>query len=199
MDFTLDKPFFLVTFHPVTLEKDSSKDQFASLLSAFDQYPGHKFIFTGANADTGGQVINQMQKDYQRMHPGQCKVFPSLGYLRYLSAMKLCEAVIGNSSSGMFEAPVLKIPTINIGDRQKGRIRINSIVDCDPSTESICSALSMIFEESFQASLKTMKFPFEKPDTSKKIKKLLQKADLKEILKKQFYDMDHKSKLKRDS
>ena len=189
IEFQLDKPFFLVTFHPVTLEKNSFKKQFAELLTALDEYPGYKIIFTGSNADTGGQVINQMQNDYKRMHPDQCLVVPSLGNLRYLSVMKLCEAVIGNSSSGILEAPALNIPTINIGDRQKGRIRTQSIVDCDPSKKSILSALKMIYDFSFQLNLKKLNLPFEKPDTSKKIKKLLQKVDLKDILKKEFYDI----------
>ena len=97
---------------------------------------------------------------------------------------------IGNSSSGMIEAPALKIPSINIGDRQKGRIRINSIVDCDPSEKSISAALETISNNSFQSGLENMKIPFEKPDTSKIIKKLLEKADLRDIMKKDFFDMN---------
>jgi len=186
--FKLDKPFFLVTFHPVTLEKNSSQEQFAQLLQALDHYTDHRFIFTGSNADTGGQVINQMQNDYKRIHPDQCLVVPSLGYLRYLSAMKLCDAVIGNSSSGILEAPVLKAPTINIGDRQKGRVRTQSVVDCDPFKNSILKALETVSDNKFQLNLKSMDIPFDKPDTVKTIKSILQKVDLKNILKKEFYD-----------
>ncbi len=192
MDFKLDKPFFLITFHPVTLEKNSSKEQFEAILAALDQYPEHKFIFTGSNADTGGQVINTMQNDFKKKHPDQCLVVPSLGYVRYLSAMKLCDAVIGNSSSGILEAPALKVPSINIGDRQKGRIRIKSIIDCDPSKKAILSALKMISKPVFQSNLKNMNIPFEKVGTSKNIKKILEKADLKDILKKEFYDIEYK-------
>ncbi|SDT85650.1 UDP-N-acetylglucosamine 2-epimerase [Desulfobacula phenolica] len=188
--FKLDKPFFLITFHPVTLEKNSSKEQFTEILGALDQYSDHKFVFTGSNADTGGQVVNQMQKDYQNKHPDQCLVVPSLGYLRYLSAMKFCEAVIGNSSSGIFEAPALKVPAINIGDRQKGRIRTESIVDCNPSKESILAALKIIQSHFFQLNLKSMNIPFEKSGTAKKIKEILQTADLKDILKKKFHDIE---------
>ena len=191
MGFILDKPFFLVTFHPVTLEKNAFKEQFAQLLSALDQYSDHKFIFTGSNADTGGRMINQMQADYQKMHPDQCLVVQSLGYLRYLSAMKFCDAVIGNSSSGLLEAPVLNVPTINIGNRQKGRVRANSIVDCDPLKKAILAGLKMISNPSFQLKMVNMTTPFEKPDTANVIKKLLETADLKDILKKEFYDIEY--------
>lgn len=187
--FKLDKPFFLVTFHPVTLEQDSAKEQLKELLSVFDRYPGHKFIFTGSNADTGGRIINQMLNDYKKSHSDQCLVIPSLGYLRYLSAMKLCEAVIGNSSSGVLEAPALKVPTINIGDRQKGRIRVDSIIDCEPSKGSIIAALKLIYENTFQSNLQRMDIPFEKTGTSERIKKIIQNADLTGIVKKKFFDM----------
>jgi GDP/UDP-N,N'-diacetylbacillosamine 2-epimerase (hydrolysing) len=195
IEFKLDKPFFLVTFHPVTLEKDSSKKQFAQLLAALDQYPDHKIIFTGSNADTGGQVIRQMQNNYKKMHPEKCLTIPSLGALRYLSAMKLCEAVIGNSSSGIIEAPALNVPAINIGDRQKGRIRAKSVIDCNPSKNSILKALEMTSKEKFQSNLKHLNIPFEMPDTSKTIKKILEIVDLEDILKKKFYDIEYKSKL----
>ena len=194
MDFKLDKPFFLVTFHPATLEKNTFKEQFSALLSALDAYPGHKIIFTGSNADTGGGAINQMQAVYQKGRPGHCLVAPSLGYQRYLSAMKLCEAVIGNSSSGILEAPALGVPTINIGDRQKGRLRVQSILDCDPSERSILAALKKLQSKAFQSSLAKMTLPFEKPGTSKVIKEILEKADLKDILKKKFYDIKSTSK-----
>lgn len=189
--FKLDKPFFLVTFHPVTLEKNSFEEQFAQLLAALDQYPDYKFIFTGSNADTGGNVINQMQNDYKKRYPDKCLVTPSLGYLRYLSAMKLCEAVIGNSSSGLIEAPALEVPTINIGDRQKGRIRTKTIVDCDPDKFSIVSAIKKISEDTFHSSFKNTNIPFERAGTSKLIKEILETADLKGILRKEFYDIKH--------
>ncbi len=195
--FKLNKPFFLVTFHPVTLEKNSFKEQFAQLLTALDQYPDHKFIFTGSNADTGGGVINQMQNDYKKLHPGQCLVTPSLGYLRYLSAMKLCEAVLGNSSSGLIEAPALKVPTINIGDRQKGRIRAKTVIDCDSDKNSIVNALKKVSEKSYRSKLKNFNIPFERSGTSKLIKKILETADLKGILKKEFYGI--KCKIKFDT
>jgi GDP/UDP-N,N'-diacetylbacillosamine 2-epimerase (hydrolysing) len=193
INFNLDQPFFLITFHPVTLEKDTSKDQFAALLGALNLCSDHKFIFTGSNADPGGQAINQMLTDYRNSHPDKCLVVPSLGLVRYLSAMKLCRAVIGNSSSGMIEAPALKIPSINIGDRQKGRIRTQSIIDCEPSIESIGAALKRISDPSFQEDVKNMIISFEKPEPSKKIKGLLSKAELSNIIKKVFCDIEYQS------
>ncbi|MCP4670887.1 MAG: UDP-N-acetylglucosamine 2-epimerase (hydrolyzing), partial [Desulfobacula sp.] len=191
--FKLDKPFFLITFHPVTLENNCSSEQFGQLLEALDQYPSHKFIFTGSNADMGGRRINQMQNDYMQKHRDQCLVVQSLGNLKYLSAMKFCNAVIGNSSSGIIEAPALKVPTINIGDRQKGRVRTQSIMDCEPLKKSILKALKKISDSCFQIDIKNMDIPFDKPDTAKMIKNMLQKADLNNILKKEFNDIEYQS------
>jgi len=191
----LNKPFFLITFHPVTLEKNTSGDQFTELLAALDQYPGHKYIFTQANADTDGRIINQMLSDYAKLYPNRCLVSPSLGYLRYLSAMRLCDAVIGNSSSGILEAPALKVPTINIGDRQKGRIRTESIIDCQPTKDSILAALKTMYSNNFQLNLQRMEIPYEKHGTAKKIKEILKETDLSNILKKQFYDIKIADKL----
>ena len=187
--FKLDKPFFLITFHPVTLEKNTSGDQFTELLAALDQYPGHKYVFTRANADTDGQIINQMLSDYAKLYPNRCLVIPSLGYLRYLSAMRLCDAVMGNSSSGILEAPALKVPTINIGERQKGRIRAESVIDCQPKKDSILAALKTMYSNNFQSNLQRIEIPYEKHGTAKKIKEILKETDLSNILKKQFYDI----------
>ena len=160
------------------------------MLAALYQYPGHKYIFTRANADTDGQIINQMLSDYAKLYPNRCLVCPSLGYLRYLSAMRLCDAVIGNSSSGILEAPALKVPTINIGDRQKGRIRAESVIDCQPQKESILAALKTMYSNNFQSNLQHMETPYEKHGTAKKIKEILKETDLSNILKKQFYDFE---------
>jgi len=189
LKFKLDKPFFLVTFHPVTLEKNSSEKQFIKLLAVLDQYPDHKFIFTGANADTDGKIINQLQNDYKKKHPDKCLVESSLGYLRYLSAMKLSKAVVGNSSSGILEAPALKIASVNIGDRQKGRLRVDSIIDCESSKDSMIAAFKKISQKTFQTKIKNMVIPFERTGTSEIIKETLQNADLTGIMKKKFFDI----------
>lgn len=189
LSFDLEKPFFLVTFHPVTLEGNTSQNQFSELLAALEQYPEYQLIFTGANADAGGRIINQMQENYRKKYPGRCLVMPSLGAERYLSAMKLCAAVVGNSSSGMIEAPALHVPTVNIGDRQKGRLRTPSIIDCRPEQKSILAALKKITDPGFPTSVTRLNILFDKPDTAKNIKKILEQADLNSIMKKQFYDI----------
>ncbi len=184
----LDKPFFLITFHPVTLEKNSSEKQFAQLLAALDSYPDYQCIFTGANADTDGNIINQLTKEYVKLYPERCFEISSLGYLRYLSAMKLCKAVVGNSSSGILEAPVFKVPTVNIGDRQKGRIQTKSIVDCEPLKDQILKSIKQGISKQFQLNLKEMKISHEKDGTTRKIVEILKTIELKTILKKSFFD-----------
>ncbi len=186
--FKLDRPFFLITFHPVTLENRTSQDQVAELLVALDEYSDHKLIFTGANADTDGRIINKILDEFVATHSHRCLKTPSLGYLRYLSAMQFCDAVIGNSSSGILEAPVFKVPTINIGDRQKGRLRTPSIVDCEPTRKSILAALYLICSMDFKSNLENMEIPHEKDGTAKKIKKIIETADFTNVLKKKFVD-----------
>lgn len=187
--FKLDRPFFLVTFHPVTLEENTARRQFAELLSALDEFSEHKIIFTGSNADPGGQDILELQEEYIKKHSNRAMMAISLGYLRYLSAMHLCEAVVGNSSSGIYEAPVLRVPTVNIGDRQKGRIRTRSVIDCPPSKDEIVSALKIAGHELFRSDLMQMVIPFEKQGTAERIMRVIKNVDLTNILKKRFFDV----------
>jgi GDP/UDP-N,N'-diacetylbacillosamine 2-epimerase (hydrolysing) len=186
--FKLDRTFFLVTFHPVTLENETAGEQFGQLLAALDQFQDHQCIFTQANADTDGKIINQMMYAYVDRHSDRCMAIPSLGYLRYLSAMKLCAAVVGNSSSGILEAPVFKVPTINIGDRQKGRVRMKSIIDCRPEQDAIMSAISNALSRDFVTSLQHMQNPYEKKKTAVQIKNILATTNLDAVIKKEFYD-----------
>ncbi len=195
IDFKLDRPFFLVTFHPVTLENETAGEQFGQLLAALDQFQDHKCIFTQANADTDGKIINQMMYAYVDMHFDRCMAIPSLGYLRYLSAVSLAAAVIGNSSSGIIEVPCFSVPTVNIGDRQKGRVRVQSVIDCGTETQDIVSAISKALDADFRQSLKNIKNPYFRPNTAQKIAEILTVIPLKEILKKQFYDLDLSSNL----
>jgi len=187
--FNLEKPYFLVTFHPVTLEKNTSEGQFQTLLDALDAFPEYNVIFTKANADTDGRVINQMIEGHVAKRPDRCIAVTSLGALRYLSAMKYASAVIGNSSSGIAEAPSFKIPTINVGDRQKGRIMAESILNCDPSTSSIKEAIFQSKTPKFQRMLKDVKNPYEQPDTAQRIISEIEKVKVTGLLKKKFYNV----------
>jgi GDP/UDP-N,N'-diacetylbacillosamine 2-epimerase (hydrolysing) len=187
--FNLEKPYFLVTFHPVTLEKDTSEGQFQSMLDALDAFPGFNVIFTKANADTDGRVINRLIDEYAERQSERCLAVTSLGVLRYLSAMKYATAVIGNSSSGIVEAPSFKIPTINIGDRQKGRIQAVSTLNCLPNADAIRQTIGRGLSPAFQASLSDISNPYDRPDTCSTIVGLLEKTDIFAITGKTFHDI----------
>ena len=189
LGFPLDQPFFLVTFHPVTLEQATAGEQIDELFAALNQYSGHRVIFTKANADTDGEVINARIDSYVAEFPDRCMAVASLGLIRYLSAMKLCAAVVGNSSSGILEAPSFHVPTVNIGDRQKGRVRAQSVLDCEPDRLSIQSGINRALTQEFIQSLKGSCSPFEKADTALSIVGSLAKVELQGIIKKSFFDI----------
>jgi GDP/UDP-N,N'-diacetylbacillosamine 2-epimerase (hydrolysing) len=187
--FNLEKPYFLVTFHPVTLEKSTSEGQFQALLDALDAFPEYNVIFTKANADTDGRVINRLIDEYAGRYPERCLAATSLGVHRYLSAMKYATAVLGNSSSGIVEAPSFKIPAVNIGDRQKGRVRAKSVMDCEPAAISIASSIRKAISPEFQEVLKFAKNPYEQSDTACRIVSVIAAFDPAGLLKKRFYNM----------
>jgi GDP/UDP-N,N'-diacetylbacillosamine 2-epimerase (hydrolysing) len=189
--FNLDAPYFVVTFHPVTLEKDSAGGQFKALLDALEQFPEYKVIFTKTNADTDGRVINRMIDRFVEKHPERCMAAVSLGMVRYLSAVKYSKAVIGNSSSGIVEVPSFKVPTINIGDRQKGRVRPLSVIDCESDQTAIVSAIKRAMDPEFSHSLESMTSSYEKDNTARSIVDTIGKISLGGgVLKKRFHDLD---------
>ncbi len=189
INFKLNKKNILVTFHPVTLENSSAKEQFQELLNAIDELKDTNIIFTKANSDTDGRIINQMCDEYVLKNSNKSICFTSLGQLRYLSALQYVDAVVGNSSSGLIEAPSFKIGTINIGDRQKGRLSAKSIIDCDSLKSSILQAFEKLYSEEFESILINTNNPYGDGCASEKIIKELKKVDLKNILKKSFYDL----------
>ncbi len=179
----------LVTFHPVTLENATAQGQFQELLDAIDELKDTFVIFTKANSDKDGRVINQMIDAYVANHPERSVAFVSLGQLRYLSALQFMDAVVGNSSSGLIEAPSFKIGTINIGDRQKGRIMAKSVLCCAPEKMSILDAFDTLYSEAFQRELVKVKNPYGEGGASVAVKEVIRNFDLEEILKKRFYDI----------
>ena len=189
IQFKLGKRNLLVTFHPVTLENSSNKEQLKSILSALEKFGDINIIFTRANADTSGRAINKLIDGYVAKHKQSSTAFTSLGQLRYLSAMQYIDGVVGNSSSGLLEAPSFKIGTINIGDRQKGRIRASSIIDCDVTEESITKALSKLFSDEFNLFVKNTKSPFGNGGAAKSIVNVIESISLDGIVKKPFYDL----------
>jgi GDP/UDP-N,N'-diacetylbacillosamine 2-epimerase (hydrolysing) len=184
-----NKHNLLVTFHPVTLEHNTSGQQFQNLLYALNRLENTNIIFTKANADTGGQIINKMIDEYVLNNSYKAIAFTSLGQLKYLSTLQFVDAVVGNSSSGIIEAPSFKIGTINIGDRQKGRIRSNSIIDCHPSKQGIRNAIRMLYSQRFQGCLKSVISPYGDGNSTEKIIKIIKRYNLTDILKKSFYDI----------
>lgn len=189
IEFKLNSKNILVTFHPVTLENSTAKEQFQQLLDAIDELEDTNIIFTKANSDTDGRVINQMIDEYVTKNSNKSVVFTSLGQLRYLSALQYVDAVVGNSSSGLAEAPSFKIATINIGDRQKGRIKASSVIDCEPNKDSILKSFEKLYSKEFQETLKTTINPYGDGYASKRIVEILKNVNLKNILKKSFYDL----------
>ena len=187
----LKKDYAIGTFHPVTLEKNTSEQQIDNLIKAISRHPEIKFLFTKANADTYGRVINLRLLEYSRKHDNLVLV-DSLGMKRYLSALKYATFVIGNSSSGLVEAPSFQIPTINIGDRQKGRIAGKTVIHCEPDADSIDGAIKEITEPSFRESIRNMPNPYGEGGTSDKIVQYIKYYMLNEKidLKKKFYDIE---------
>lgn len=189
IEFKLNSKNILVTFHPVTLENSTAKEQFKELLDVIDELEDTNIIFTKANSDTDGRVINQMIDEYVTKNFHKSVQFTSLGQLRYLSALQYVDAVVGNSSSGLAEAPSFRIGTINIGDRQKGRIKASSVIDCEANKNSIVKAFAKLYSKEFQNSLINVKNPYGDGCASKRIVEILKNVDLKNILKKSFYDL----------
>ncbi len=189
INFTLAKKNLLVTFHPVTLEKSTANVQFQELLNAIDDLQETHLIFTKSNSDTDGRIINQMIDAYVAKNHHKSVCFTSLGQMRYLSALQYVDAVVGNSSSGLAEAPSFKIGTINIGDRQKGRLKADSVIDCQPTRESILQALDRLYGTEFQKTLKTVISPYGDGRASQQIASVLKKSDLSMILMKVFYSI----------
>lgn len=179
----------LITFHPVTLEGEaSSARQMRELLAALARLDDTTLIFTMPNADTGGRELGAMVHEFVETHPS-ARVFASLGQLRYFSCLAQIDGVVGNSSSGLAEAPSFNIGTINIGDRQKGRLKAVSVIDCEPYCEAINSALDTLYTDSFQACLSTVSNPYGQGGASEAIVKVLANYSLVDIKKKSFFDL----------
>jgi len=191
ISFKLDKKYnFLVTFHPVTLEKSTAGEQIDQLLEAIDNIDDCNIIFTKSNSDTDGRIINKRIDEYVKNNSDTSVCFTSLGQLRYLSALQYVDCVIGNSSSGLIEVPSFKTATINIGDRQRGRIFGDSVIYCDSNTEDIKKAIKKSISIDFKENiLSVAKNPYGKGNSSDVIVEVLKKIELKGILKKQFHDL----------
>lgn len=188
LGFKLGSRNLLVTFHPATLEDETSPAQMAELLAALEPLENTQLIFTMPNADTGGRALFGMIEQYVAAH-ANAHAFVSLGQLRYLSCLRHVDGVVGNSSSGLIEAPSFGIGTIDIGERQRGRLRAESVIDCDPDRKSIAAALQRLYSPGFQSTLKTVRNPYGDGNASEKVVQVLRDYPLESILKKSFHDL----------
>jgi GDP/UDP-N,N'-diacetylbacillosamine 2-epimerase (hydrolysing) len=187
--FKLNIKNILVAFHSVTLEKNTAKLQFQQILNSIKNLKDTNIIFTKTNSDIGGRIINEMIEKFVKKNSNKAVAFTSLGQLRYLSALSHVDAIIGNSSSGLSEAPSFKIGTINIGDRQRGRIGATSVINCLPQKKNIIKAIKKIYSKKFQNDLKYTKNPYGIGGASIKIIKILEKIPKPSTIKKKFYDI----------
>jgi GDP/UDP-N,N'-diacetylbacillosamine 2-epimerase (hydrolysing) len=178
----------LVTFHPVTLEEQSARGHVAELLAALEALPGLTVVFTAPNADTDGRIIAELLEEFCRKRP-RAFFFTSLGRVRYLSLLKHAAAVIGNSSSGLTEAPTMRVPTINIGERQKGRLRASSVVDCAPQRRAILDAFAKSQTPEFKAMLASTVNPYGSGGAAAAIAQTLASVELNSLVKKSFRDL----------
>ena len=179
----------LVTYHPVTMEKKTSQKHFQSLLKVLHDLKNIYLIFTMPNADTDGRIIKQMIDEFVLSHRKRSISFTSMGNLNYLSTLQFIDGIVGNSSSGIAEAPTFKIGTINIGDRQKGRLKVKSVIDCEPTKESIKSAVDMLYSEDFQKMLLMVVNLFGEGEATERIMDVLKNKPIPKELKKEFYDL----------
>ncbi|OLQ86148.1 UDP-N-acetyl-D-glucosamine 2-epimerase, UDP-hydrolysing [Vibrio panuliri] len=169
LDFSLTKPYFLVTYHPVTLGNEAPEASFQALLDALDEHPDHQVILTYPNADDGGRRIIPILEAYAKASPERVLAIPSLGQVRYLSAVKHAAAVVGNSSSGIIEVPAFDVPTVNIGARQKGRLAAKSVLHCAPTQAAIGDAMTQALSRSYCQNGEVIDNPYGQGDSSRQV------------------------------
>lgn len=187
--FELGPDVFVITYHPETIERSDPGPAVDRLLEALDSFPRHQMVFTMANADIAGRVINERLRRYVDRHPGRMFLTASLGLRRYMSLVRLARVVIGNSSSGVIEAPSLGIPAVNIGTRQKGRLQAPSVIDCDGTAEAIRAAVTQAVSEPHQRLAAAASSPLKRADTADSITAALKQVPLDRILVKTFHDL----------
>ena len=183
------KKNLLITYHPVTLENKTSQQDFKSLLDVLSEIKDIYLIFTMPNADSDGRIIKKMINDFVFNQSERSISFTSMGSLNYLSTLQYVDGVVGNSSSGLAEAPTFKIGTINIGDRQKGRLKAESIIDCEPTKKSIKLAIDKLYGHKFQKDLHSVQNLYGDGDAIEKIMSILSNKPIPEDMKKDFYDL----------
>jgi UDP-hydrolysing UDP-N-acetyl-D-glucosamine 2-epimerase len=189
LNFKIGKKCILVTFHPVTLEDNTSEEQTRNLLQVLEEMDDLRIIFTLPNSDSNGRIIIKMINQFVDNNSSRSIVFASLGQLRYLSLLNCVDAVVGNSSSGIIEAPSFMVPTLNIGNRQSGRIKAASIVDCKPEYEDIRKKMISVLSDNFKESCRNFVNPYDKTGTASEIYTVIKNFQLNKIINKEFYNL----------
>ena len=190
IDFKIDENTILVTYHPVTLGNRTAKDDIDDFFSALEKRKDLRVIFTMPNSDTGSQFIVEAVNGFVERNHDRAKAFKSLGVVRYLSVMKQVAAVVGNSSSGIVEVPSFGIPTLNIGDRQKGRIQAESTYNCMPDKESVLNGLNKVLSKEFRELASKVHNPYEKANTAEEIFNIISTYPIEQLNQKHFYDIN---------
>jgi GDP/UDP-N,N'-diacetylbacillosamine 2-epimerase (hydrolysing) len=190
LGFSLGRRSLLVTFHPATLQRSSAGEQMAELLAALEDLADTNVVFTMPNADPDGRVLFEMIESFVARHPARSKAFTSLGQQRYLSTLAQVDAVVGNSSSGVIEAPTLRKATVNIGDRQDGRLKAASVIDASPTRSAIAAAIAEARSDRFRARLATVTNPYGEGGASQRVVEALERFPLDGLLKKHFHDVE---------
>ncbi|MBL8441111.1 MAG: UDP-N-acetylglucosamine 2-epimerase (hydrolyzing) [Betaproteobacteria bacterium] len=188
LDLRLGEKNLLITFHPATLENATAADQMVELLAALDPLRDTQLIFTLPNADTDGRALIQMVHDFVAAHDN-ARAYTSLGQLRYLSCIAQVDGVVGNSSSGLIEVPYFSKGTIDIGDRQRGRLRAASVIHCEPERQDIARALATLYSTTFQQNLAAVENLYGTGGASERVVEILKMASLEPLVKKHFYDL----------
>ena len=188
LGYSFGKKNLLITFHPATLSLNDAEIEMRELLAALTELQDTHLIFTLPNADTQGRALGQLVRDFVKQHP-RALAYTSLGQQRYLSCLAQVDGVVGNSSSGLLEAPALKKGTINIGNRQNGRLLATSVINCAPERCAIATSLAHLYTPAFQASLVNIEHPYGKPGASERIQQHLHRIDWATLSEKRFYDL----------
>jgi len=189
LDLSLDAPLMMVTYHPVTTHHDDPAAGIDTLLAALAHFPETSMVISGANQDAGGRVINARLQAFAGQNPQRVRLVTSLGSLRYLSVLKQAAVVVGNSASGIIEAPAAGAAVVNVGPRQDGRLRSPAVIDCPEDEAALVAAITQALSPSFQAVAKRAESPFGEPGGSALIARTLASVPLESLGRKVFHDL----------
>ena len=188
LKFDLSKPFFVVTYHPVTLGDEDPVSACQALIDTLELFQSHQVIFTYPNADDGGREIIPLIESYALNNPDRVLALPSLGQVRYLSAVKYADAVIGNSSSGIIEAPSLNVPTVNVGIRQQGRLAAKSVLHCSTALDDIFETITLAVSRNYKKEDEKISNPYNQGNASLNVIEMIKSFDFSRM--KVFYDLE---------